>query len=177
MNDNCETYASDTATHGFFRKNLTGLTFISFLNRFAVSYSTRMKYFILFVFFILSHSLLAGTLQVELEKLRSKKGTIRYLLFEAEKGYPDKPEKSVAQGNIPADKDHFTIKDLAPGEYALTLIHDENNNEKLDTKIGIPAEGFGFSNNPFIFFGPPSYKRSSFKLKKDMSLTIRMNYM
>ena len=47
---------------------------------------------------------------------------------------------------------------LPSGTYALALIHDENGNGKLDTVLGIPREGFGFTNNPAIRFGPPSFK-------------------
>ncbi len=47
---------------------------------------------------------------------------------------------------------------LPSGAYALALIHDENGNGKLDTMMGIPKEGFGFSKNPAIRFGPPSFK-------------------
>jgi uncharacterized protein (DUF2141 family) len=39
--------------------------------------------------------------------------------------------------------------DLAPGRYAVRVMHDENGNRKLDTNfVGIPTEGYGFSNNP-----------------------------
>lgn len=47
---------------------------------------------------------------------------------------------------------------LPSGTYALAVIHDENGNGKLDTVMGIPREGFGFSRNPAIRFGPPSFK-------------------
>ncbi len=47
--------------------------------------------------------------------------------------------------------------DLPSGTYALALIHDENGNRKLDTTLGIPREGFGFSRNPAIRFGPPKF--------------------
>lgn len=50
---------------------------------------------------------------------------------------------------------------LPSGTYALALIHDENGNGRLDTVMGIPREGFGFSNNPAIRFGPPSFKSAS----------------
>ena len=50
------------------------------------------------------------------------------------------------------------FEDLPSGTYALALIHDENGNGKLDTMLGIPKEGFGFSKNPVIRFGAPSFK-------------------
>ena len=36
-----------------------------------------------------------------------------------------------------------------------SLLHDENENSKLDTMLKIPKEGFGFSRNPAIRMGPP----------------------
>jgi uncharacterized protein (DUF2141 family) len=63
---------------------------------------------------------------------------------------------------------HATIKangrlelqfaDIAPGDYALAILHDENGNGKVDTNfIGIPKEGVGFSNNATGKMGPPSF--------------------
>ena len=46
---------------------------------------------------------------------------------------------------------------LPSGTYAIALFHDENANGRLDTRFGIPAEGVGFSRNPRLLFGPPSF--------------------
>ena len=46
---------------------------------------------------------------------------------------------------------------MAPGDYSLLVIHDENRNGKLDKMLGMPREGFGFSRNPAIRMGPPRY--------------------
>ena len=46
-----------------------------------------------------------------------------------------------------------------PGVYALALYHDENGNQKFDRSgIGLPAEGYGFSNNPATLVGLPSFR-------------------
>lgn len=46
-----------------------------------------------------------------------------------------------------------------PGIYALALYHDANGNGQFDrTGLGLPAEGFGFSNNPATLAGLPSFK-------------------
>ncbi len=55
---------------------------------------------------------------------------------------------------------HF--EGLPSGDYAIALIHDENGNNKLDTFMGIPREGFGFSRNPAIRFGPPKFASARF---------------
>jgi len=45
-----------------------------------------------------------------------------------------------------------------PGKYALSFIHDENENKKLDTNlIGVSKEGFGYSRDAMGKFGPPKF--------------------
>lgn len=63
-------------------------------------------------------------------------------------------------------KSGTVIKDLPPGEYAVTLFHDENGNDKLDTNfLGIPREALGFSGSARPKFGPPRYDQARFTLK------------
>jgi uncharacterized protein (DUF2141 family) len=46
-----------------------------------------------------------------------------------------------------------------PGVYALAVYHDENASRKLDRSgLGLPAEGFGFSNNPSTLAGIPAFR-------------------
>lgn len=66
---------------------------------------------------------------------------------------------------------------VAPGTYALSLIHDENGNGKLDTALAIPREGFGFSRNPKIAFGPPKFAAAAFPINGSSSQSVRMKYM
>jgi uncharacterized protein (DUF2141 family) len=50
------------------------------------------------------------------------------------------------------------FENVVPGRYALSFIHDENDNKKLDTNlIGIPKEGFGYSKDAMGRFGPPKF--------------------
>lgn len=69
------------------------------------------------------------------------------------------------------------IADLAPGEYALLVIHDENRNGKLDTMFGMPREGFGFSRNPATRLGPPRYADVRFALSVHSSQAIKLKYL
>ena len=64
--------------------------------------------------------------------------------------------------SVPATSGSLTIGGLKPGGYAVAVIHDENGNAKLDTFAGIPREGFGFSRNPAIRFGPPRFDAARF---------------
>ena len=66
---------------------------------------------------------------------------------------------------------------LPRGGYAVAVIHDENGNHKLDTFAGIPREGFGFSRDPAIGFGPPSFAAARFPLAGDADRQqLRMRY-
>lgn len=65
-----------------------------------------------------------------------------------------------------------------PGVYALALYHDENANRSFDrTGMGLPAEGYGFTNNPATLAGLPSF--SSVRLnvaRTNLTTRIRMTY-
>ncbi len=63
---------------------------------------------------------------------------------------------------MPATSPHVRFEGVPHGTYALAVIHDENDNGKLDTFMGMPREGFGFSRNPGIGFGPPRFTSASF---------------
>ena len=53
---------------------------------------------------------------------------------------------------------------IPAGTYALVVLHDENMNGKVDTNwIGIPKEGYGFSNDAKASFSAPSFKDASFQ--------------
>jgi uncharacterized protein (DUF2141 family) len=57
------------------------------------------------------------------------------------------------------------FEQIPPGVYAISVLHDINDNQDLDRKfMGIPKEPFGFSNNVNGAFGPPSFKRASFEV-------------
>ena len=61
---------------------------------------------------------------------------------------------------------------------SIAVIHDENMNGKLDTNwLGIPTEGYGFSNNASVLLGTPSFSAASFLYDGlNLDLTIRLHY-
>jgi uncharacterized protein (DUF2141 family) len=70
------------------------------------------------------------------------------------------------------------VENLNSGKYAFRYFHDENKNKKLDTNlIGMPKEGFGFSNNAKGKFGPPSFKQMIFKVDKDSMIICKPSYL
>ncbi len=66
---------------------------------------------------------------------------------------------------------------VAAGRYAISLIHDENGNGKLDTRIGMPREGYGFSRDAAVRFGPPRFSAAAFAVgEAPVHQTIHIRY-
>ena len=65
-----------------------------------------------------------------------------------------------------------------PGVYALALYHDENRDGKFDrTGVGLPAEGYGFSNNPATLAGLPTFKSVRLAVPKSgLTTRVTMKY-
>jgi uncharacterized protein (DUF2141 family) len=68
------------------------------------------------------------------------------------------------------------FRNVAPGTYGISAIHDENNNGKLDTNfLGMPTEDYCASRNARGFMGPPSFADAKFVYKgKLLRLTVSM---
>ena len=67
------------------------------------------------------------------------------------------------------------FEEIPAGEYAISIFHDENKDTKLNKNFfGIPTEDYGFSNNPKIRFGPPSFKECAIKVNSDQLITINL---
>lgn len=94
-----------------------------------------------------------GTLTIFITGARSAKGKMIVWLFKDAPGYPSDTSKIFRQQSVDVDPStktaQVTFKDLPPGTFAVTVLHDENNNGKMDKKLfGMPKESYGASNNP-----------------------------
>lgn len=69
-----------------------------------------------------------------------------------------------------------TFKNIPVGVYAVSIVHDENDNGKLDTNfMGIPKEDTGCSNNAPARFGPPKWEDAKFEVKNEtISQSIKL---
>jgi uncharacterized protein (DUF2141 family) len=118
-----------------------------------------------------------GKLNVVITGINEAKGNIRVGLFDNEGNFLKKTVKgkTVKAG---ADKVTVAFDDVAPGEYAVSVIHDANENGELDSNfMGIPQEGFGFGNNAMGTFGPPSFEKAKVLWAgKDMNVEIKLKY-
>jgi len=105
---------------------------------------------------------------VKISNIKELKGELKIALYNNKDSF-DKQENPVATKQITVNQYTIEVKfdNLLPGNgYALAVYHDANQNGKLDTNfLGIPKEGFCFSNNAMGSFGPPSYEDCTFEIK------------
>ncbi|MEN9219612.1 MAG: DUF2141 domain-containing protein [Thermostichales cyanobacterium SZTDM-1c_bins_54] len=115
-----------------------------------------------------------------LENLRNNTGQLCLAVFRSPTGFPDNSQAAALQDCFPiSNAPTLTLTlDLPYSLYAIAVFHDENNNGQLDTgPFGIPREGFGFSNNPPIRFGAPSFEESRIVFSPQTGgTTIQLRY-
>lgn len=118
-------------------------------------------------------------LTVNFENIRNNDGKIFIFIYNYENQYPDNPylyfeinKTKVANGELR----YVVPEGLQDGQYAISVIDDENANEDLDLFLGIPTEGYGFSNNVAPYFSMPDYNDLLFDFsdgKKTINLTLQ----
>jgi uncharacterized protein (DUF2141 family) len=117
-----------------------------------------------FLFSILSAEAgYTGNLEIKLNSLKNTKGRVCLTVFSGPKGFPAGGKGSSLKSSrcIAASGTTVTFTNLPLGNYAIAAIHDSNSDGKLNTNpLGVPSEGFGFSNNPPLRFGPASFADS-----------------
>ena len=120
-----------------------------------------------------------GNLTIEITGLRNNKGSVLLSMYSQKDGFPSDPKKAYWKDQEPIrdGKARFEYKDLPAGTYAIAVLHDENGNLKMDTRfLGLPKEGYGFSRDPELYFGPPAFKNASFQHTADQTIQISARY-
>ncbi len=105
----------------------------------------------------------SGTIQLQIDNIESDKGQMLIGLYDSEdnwlsKIYVGKVAK-ITEGSA-----EITFENVPLGVYAISVFHDEDNNGKLKTFLGIPTESTGSSNNAPARFGPPKWEDAKFTL-------------
>jgi uncharacterized protein (DUF2141 family) len=117
---------------------------------------------------------------VQITGLRSSKGMVRACLTRDPRHFPhcEKDPASFKQSVAAGPDAHLRFTGVPGGDYAITVLHDENKNFKADMLLGIPREGFGFSENPVIRFGPPKFAAARFHVEAgEVTKNIVMKYL
>ncbi len=120
-----------------------------------------------------------GNLIIEITGLRNQKGLVCIALFDRPEGFPSDETKAISNDcfEIVSQPLQIKLNQIEYGRYALSVLHDENKDGKLNTGfIGIPKEGMGFSQNPRIKRRLP-FQETSFEFQQNSTPTqIMMKY-
>lgn len=118
-----------------------------------------------------------NSLTVVIKGVKDGQGKVAVALFNNEKDFM----KSRLVGKVidaSAGEVQVVFENVAPGDYAISVMHDENENDKLDSNlIGMPKEGFGFSNDAMGMFGPPSFEKAKFTCSPSQTISVTMKYL
>lgn len=122
----------------------------------------------------------AADLTITVKDVRSADGSVLIAVYDSDANFMKPPQAKVRRKtNANKGEVKFVIHDLPAGKYAVSSYHDENNNGKLDTNsLGVPTEGFGFSNDAQGVAGPPKFAQAAFDFdgKKDKAISFSLNY-
>ncbi|HRJ30144.1 MAG TPA: DUF2141 domain-containing protein [Cyclobacteriaceae bacterium] len=115
------------------------------------------------------------TLKISVQKVQPGQGHVRVCLFDNEKDFLNRARQCIDVEATGETSVQTTFQQVENGTYAVVVYQDMNSNGKLDRNwMGLPAEPYGFSNNPSTLFGPPSFSKASFQLTKSTSIIIRL---
>lgn len=116
-----------------------------------------------------------GNLRIEVSGARTNKGVVLCSVFKDAKGYPDQPALAIYKSRLQLREGEtfFEVNGLPVGHYAVALLHDENEDNKMNTSaLGLPKEGYGFSNNVMGLFGPPSFSKAAVLVKEGAKTVV-----
>ena len=115
--------------------------------------------------------------------MKNSKGGVQYALYNRDSSIPDeKYERYFRKGiaEIKNNRSTLTFNDLPAGKYAISILHDENENGKIDKKflVPMPSEGVGVSNYESIgLFNRPNFSKASFRVDSSMTKDVKIIYM
>ncbi len=138
----------------------------------------------LVIFFLFPLTAFGQHVYLEVTNLKNNKGNIIVAIFKDNETFQTEedgtfdfkifPKKSMKNGKL------LVKFELPEGEYGLTLVDDENGNKTMDYNfIGLPKEGFGFSDYYHSGMTKPHFDKFKFNhsSKKDLRLTTKMRYL
>lgn len=121
----------------------------------------------------------SAKLSFTVENIRSTRGHMAASLYRADPTVYLKTGGALKVWRVPVSQPTtaMCIWLPGPGEYALAIYQDQNDNEKFDHPRLGAIEPFGFSRNPTIFFGAPGLSSVQFNAGAgETTLRVKLNY-
>jgi uncharacterized protein (DUF2141 family) len=125
-------------------------------------------------------SQLRGSLVVNV-KCKHNEGRVQCYLYASPTGWlkSEPATQKIAQAAISNQMAIIVFRDIPYGKYALSMLHDFNRNDDMDyNMIGMPTEGWGFSNKRPPVLIKPSFQECSFEINApSKTLNLEMTYL
>ena len=126
---------------------------------------------------VLATPVLAAELTVSVTGVRSDKGTVAVAICD-KASFP--AGACPYHAEAPAKRGEVTVQvtGVPSGTWAAAALHDEAGTRKLEfSLLGIPKQGFGFSRDAPMHFGPPSFTDAAVRLSEaGGSVTVPLHY-
>jgi uncharacterized protein (DUF2141 family) len=139
-----------------------------------------MKSILFILALMILSPLRAVKIELKVNGLTNNRGLVQVAIWSGANGFPDDYRRAKFLRTVSLDNlDSIIFQDVDTGEYAIAVYHDENEDTVLNTsRFGIPKEGFGFSRNPRIRFGPPKFEKAKFSVQENQKVqtTVTINY-
>lgn len=116
----------------------------------------------------------AADLTVNISEVNQGKGHVMVGLYSGTEAFSQGKASFGSRVKASNEQEQVIFKDLPAGEYAIKIYQDENSNQKLDFNfMGIPKEGYGYSNNVGRF-GRPAYQEAKFTVAEKTEIQIEL---
>ena len=141
-----------------------------------------MFHFIIFIISLIKPFTSTHNVEVTLQNIRNNKGSIIISVFKNQTSFEkEKPSYSIKFDKKEMLNGTMVAKfNLEAGVYGFALLDDENNDAKMEYSfLGIPKEGFGFSNYYHTGFTRPKLESFKLEIHKDLinKSKIKIRYM
>ncbi|HEV8515302.1 MAG TPA: DUF2141 domain-containing protein [Cyclobacteriaceae bacterium] len=134
------------------------------------------KFIVVITLVLTAQSGWSQAMEVIIKNVNDAEGNVLVGLYSNE---TDFLKKRFASQKIKASKGEVRVvfENIPVGKYAISVFQDSNLNGELDKNmIGIPKEGFGFSNDAMGMFGPPNFEKASFDWKGEQVVSLTLKY-
>ena len=121
----------------------------------------------------------SGGVNVTVNGLRNAKGFIRACITPNPKEFPDCGHGAARKVSVAATNGAtLSFPNLPAGRYAISILHDENSDGRMNKTLMLPKEGFGFSRDAPVRLGPPSFGSAAFDVGAGtVNAQIKVRYM
>lgn len=136
-----------------------------------------MQTFITYLALLLTGMLVQAqnTIVVNIDGFSSNDGSAMVAIYNSENNFLEKRYKGEFS-KINDYKVSLSFDEIPDGTYAISVVHDEDNNGKLNMLMGFyPSEDTGSSNNAPARFGPPKWEDAKFEVKNGAIITQNIN--